>query len=111
LKTLHILFATVAIDLNISYGMCQVRAAHEPSTPATRCVASSSWTTAIANPSYAGLLTVGILLVLLGRTQSMDISASHRWPRIVAAAALAFALSLNAAAHALMPVAKRGPRA
>ena len=30
------------------------------------CAASSSWTTAVANPAYAGLLVVGIILVLIG---------------------------------------------
>ena len=66
LKTLHILFAIVAVGLNISYGVWQVRAAREPEHTGYALRGIKFLDDRIANPSYAGLLIVGILLVLLG---------------------------------------------
>jgi len=66
LKTLHILFAIVAVGLNISYAIWQVRAAHEPEHTGYALRGIKFLDDRVANPSYAGLLIVGILLVLLG---------------------------------------------
>ena len=66
LKTLHILFAIVAVGLNISYGVWQVRAAREPEHTGYALRGIKFLDDRVANPSYAGLLIVGILLVLLG---------------------------------------------
>jgi uncharacterized membrane protein len=66
LKTLHILFAIVAVGLNISYGVWQVRAAREPEHTGYALRGIKFLDDRIANPSYAGLLIVGILLVLFG---------------------------------------------
>ena len=66
LKTLHIVFAIVAVGLNISYGIWQVRAAREPEHTGYALRGIKFLDDRIANPSYAGLLIVGILLVLLG---------------------------------------------
>ena len=66
LKMLHILFAIVAVGLNISYGVWQVRAAREPEHTGYALRGIKFLDDRIANPSYAGLLIVGILLVLLG---------------------------------------------
>jgi uncharacterized membrane protein len=66
LKTLHILFAIVAVGLNISYGIWQARAAREPEHTGYALRGIKFLDDRVANPSYAGLLVVGILLVLLG---------------------------------------------
>jgi len=66
LKTLHILFAIVAVGLNISYGVWQVRAAREPEHTGYALRGIKFLDDRVANPSYAGLLIVGILLVLFG---------------------------------------------
>jgi uncharacterized membrane protein len=66
LKALHILFAIVAVGLNISYGVWQVRAAREPEHTGYALRGIKFLDDRIANPSYAGLLIVGIVLVLLG---------------------------------------------
>jgi len=66
LKTLHILFAIVAVGLNISYGIWQARAAREPEHTGYALRGIKFLDDHVANPSYAGLLVVGILLVLLG---------------------------------------------
>ena len=66
LKTLHILFAIVAVGLNISYAIWQARAAREPEHTGYALRGIKFLDDRVANPSYAGLLFVGILLVLLG---------------------------------------------
>lgn len=66
LKALHILFAIVAVGLNISYGIWQARAAREPEHMGYALRGIKFLDDRVANPSYAGLLIVGILLVLLG---------------------------------------------
>ena len=66
LKTLHILFAIVAVGLNISYGIWQARAAREPEHMGYALRGIKFLDDRVANPAYAGLLVVGILLVLTG---------------------------------------------
>jgi len=65
LKTLHIFFAIVAVGLNISYGVWQARAAREPEHTGYALRGIKFLDDRIANPAYAGLLVVGILLVLM----------------------------------------------
>ena len=66
LKALHILLAIVAVGLNISYGIWQARAAREPEHMGYALRGIKFLDDRVANPSYGGLLIVGILLVLLG---------------------------------------------
>ena len=66
LKTLHILFAIVAVGFNISYGIWQARAAREPEHMGYALRGIKFLDDRVANPSYAGLLVVGILLVMIG---------------------------------------------
>ena len=66
LKTLHILFAIVAVGLNISYGIWQARAAREPEHMGYALRGIKFLDDRVANPAYGGLLVVGILLVLIG---------------------------------------------
>jgi uncharacterized membrane protein len=66
LKTLHILLAIVAVGTNITYGIWQVRAAREPEHTGYALRGIKFLDDWVANPSYAGLMVVGILLVLLG---------------------------------------------
>jgi uncharacterized membrane protein len=66
LKTLHILFAIVAVGLNISYGIWQARAAREPEHMGYALRGIKFLDDRVANPSYAGLLIIGILLVVFG---------------------------------------------
>ena len=66
LKTLHILFAIVAVGFNISYGIWQARAAREPEHTGYALRGIKFLDDRVANPSYAGLLIVGIVLVLIG---------------------------------------------
>ena len=66
LKTLHILFAIVAVGFNISYGIWQARAAREPEHTGYALRGIKFLDDRVANPSYAGLLMVGIVLVLIG---------------------------------------------
>lgn len=66
LKTLHILFAIVAVGLNISYGIWQARAARAPEHMGYALRGIKFLDDRVANPAYAGLLVVGILLVLTG---------------------------------------------
>ena len=65
-KTLHILFAIVAVGLNISYGIWQARAAATPEHTGFALRGIKFLDDRVANPSYAGLLVVGIILVLIG---------------------------------------------
>jgi uncharacterized membrane protein len=66
LKTLHILFAIVAVGFNISYGIWQARAAREPEHMGYALRGIKFLDDRVANPSYAGLLVVGIVLVMIG---------------------------------------------
>jgi uncharacterized membrane protein len=66
LKTLHILFAIVAVGFNISYGIWQARAAREPAHMGYALRGIKFLDDRVANPAYAGLLVVGIVLVLIG---------------------------------------------
>jgi uncharacterized membrane protein len=66
LKTLHILFAIVAVGFNISYGIWQARAARAPEHMGYALRGIKFLDDRVANPSYAGLLVVGIVLVLIG---------------------------------------------
>ena len=66
LKALHIMFAIVAVGLNISYGIWQARAAREPEHMGYALRGIKFLDDRVANPSSAGLLIVGILLVVLG---------------------------------------------
>jgi len=66
LKLLHIFFAIVAVGLNISYAIWQARAAREPAHMGYALRGIKFLDDRVANPSYAGLLVVGILLVLTG---------------------------------------------
>jgi uncharacterized membrane protein len=66
LKTLHILFAIVAVGFNISYGIWQARAAREPEHMGYALRGIKFLDDRVANPAYAGLLVVGIILVLIG---------------------------------------------
>jgi uncharacterized membrane protein len=65
-KTLHIFFAIVAVGLNISYGIWQARAAGETEHTGFALRGIKFLDDRVANPSYAGLLVVGIVLVLTG---------------------------------------------
>ena len=65
-KTLHIFFAIVAVGLNISYGIWQARAARETEHMGFALRGIKFLDDRVANPSYAGLLVVGIILVLIG---------------------------------------------
>ena len=65
-KTLHILFAIVAVGLNISYGIWQAQAARSPEHMGFALRGIKFLDDRVANPSYAGLLVVGIILVLIG---------------------------------------------
>ena len=66
LKALHILFAIVAVGFNISYGIWQARAAREPDHMGYALRGIKFLDDRVANPAYAGLLVVGIILVLIG---------------------------------------------
>jgi uncharacterized membrane protein len=66
LKTLHIVFAIVAVGFNVSYGIWQARAAREPQHMGYALRGIKFLDDRVANPSYAGLLVVGIVLVLIG---------------------------------------------
>ena len=65
-KTLHIFFAIVAVGLNISYGIWQARAAREAEHMGFALRGIKFLDDRVANPAYAGLLVVGIILVLIG---------------------------------------------
>ena len=66
LKVLHIFFAIVAVGLNISYAIWQARAAREPEHTGYALRGIKFLDDRVANPSYAGLLVVGIVLVVIG---------------------------------------------
>ena len=65
-KTLHIFLAIVAVGLNVSYGIWQARAARETEHMGFALRGIKFLDDRVANPSYAGLLVVGIILVLIG---------------------------------------------
>lgn len=65
LKTLHVLFAMVAVGLNVSYAVWQRRAAREPEHTGYALRGIKFLDDRIANPAYGGLLVVGIALVLM----------------------------------------------
>ena len=66
LKTLHILFAIVAVGFNISYGIWQTRAAREPEHTGYALRGIKFMDDRVANPSYIGLGLVGVIMVLIG---------------------------------------------
>jgi len=66
LKTLHIVFAIVAVGFNISYGIWLARAAREPEHSGYALRGIKFLDDRVANPAYGGLLVVGIILVLIG---------------------------------------------
>ena len=66
LKTLHILLAIVAVGFNISYGVWLARAAREPQQYGYVLRGIKFLDDRIANPAYAGLLLVGLLLIFIG---------------------------------------------
>jgi uncharacterized membrane protein len=66
IKTLHILFAIVAVGFNISYGIWQARAAREPEHMGYALRGIKFLDDRVANPSYVGLAVAGVVLVLIG---------------------------------------------
>lgn len=66
LKALHILFAILAVGVNASYGIWLALATREPEHTGYALRGIKFLDDRVANPSYGGLLVVGILLVLLG---------------------------------------------
>jgi uncharacterized membrane protein len=66
LKTLHILLAIVAVGFNISYGIWLARAASEPQQYGYVLRGIKFLDDRVANPAYAGLLLVGLLLIFMG---------------------------------------------
>ena len=99
LKTLHVLLAIVAVGFNISYAVWQVRAAREPEHMGWALRGIKFLDDRIANPSYFGLLIVGVALVLLGPWEFTDF-----W--IYAAIALYVLMAVVAVAF-YSPVLKR----
>ncbi len=73
LKTLHILLAIVAVGFNISYGIWLARASREPQHFGYALRGIKFLDDRVANPSYAGLLVVGIALVLIGPYDFVDL--------------------------------------
>ncbi len=65
-KALHILLAIVAVGFNISYGVWLARAAREPQQFGFVLRGIKFLDDRIANPAYAGLLVVGLLLIFIG---------------------------------------------
>jgi uncharacterized membrane protein len=65
LKVLHILLAIVAVGFNISYGIGLARASREPQHLGYALRGIKFLDDRVANPAYAGLLVVGIVLVLM----------------------------------------------
>ena len=66
LKTLHIFFAIVAVGVNVTYGIWQARAARETEHMGFALRGIKFLDDFVANPSYVGLLVVGVILVLIG---------------------------------------------
>jgi uncharacterized membrane protein len=66
LKALHILFAIVAVGFNISYGIWLVRASREPQHLGYALRGIKFLDDRVVNPSYVGLLIVGVILVIAG---------------------------------------------
>ena len=73
LKTLHILLAIVAVGFNISYAIWQARAGRESQHMGHVLRGIKFLDDRVANPAYAGLLVVGILLVLTGPYRFEDL--------------------------------------
>ena len=65
LKLLHILLAIVAVGFNISYGIWLTRASRQPQQLGFALRGIKFLDDRVANPSYAGLGVVGIVLVLM----------------------------------------------
>jgi uncharacterized membrane protein len=65
LKVLHILFAIVAVGFNISYAVWLARASRERQHLGSVLRGIKFLDDRVANPSYVGLLVVGVLLVLM----------------------------------------------
>jgi len=80
LKLLHIFFAIVAVGLNISYAIWQARAAREPEHTGYALRGIKFLDDRVANPSYAGLLVVGIVLVLIGPWEFTQLWSMRRSP-------------------------------
>ena len=92
LKTLHILFAIVAVGLNISYGIWQYRAAREPAHMGWALRGIKFLDDRVANPSYIGLAVAGILLVLTGPWEFTDLWVAGAIVLYVLMAAIALGL-------------------
>lgn len=92
LKTLHIVLAIVAVGFNISYGIWQARAAREPQHMGYALRTIKFLDDRVANPSYAGLLVVGVAMVLIGPYDFEDlwIAVAIGLYVLMAAVAIAF---------------------
>jgi len=66
LKVVHVFLAIVAVGFNVSYGIWQARAAHEPEHMGYALRGIKFLDDRVANPAYAGILLAGIGLVLTG---------------------------------------------
>jgi len=92
LKTLHIFLAIVAVGFNISYGIWQARAAREPEHMGWALKGIKFMDDRVANPSYIGLLVVGVTLVLIGPWEFTDFWVYAAIALYVVLAVVGFAL-------------------
>ena len=73
LKALHILLAIVAVGFNMSYGIWQARAGRDPQHMGYALRTIKFMDDRIANPAYVGLAIVGVILVLIGPYDFVDL--------------------------------------
>ncbi len=92
LKTLHIVFAVVAVGFNISYGIWQARAARAPEHMGFALRGIKFLDDRVANPCYAGILVAGIAMVLIGpyRFDMLWVAVSIGLYLLMGAVAIAF---------------------
>ncbi len=92
IKTLHVLFAIVAVGANITYSVWIARAAREPEHTGYALRGIKFLDDRIANPAYGGLLVLGILLVLGGPWEFTQLWVAVAIGLYLVMGAVAFAL-------------------
>lgn len=66
LKFIHIMSAITAVGANITYGVWNMRAAHDPEQTSFVLTGIKFIDDRIANPAYGAVLVTGILMVVIG---------------------------------------------
>jgi uncharacterized membrane protein len=109
LKVLHIILAIVAVGFNISYAIWQARGTRDPEHLGFALRGIKFLDDRVANPAYAGLLIVGIVLVLIGPWEFTDFWVYAAIALYAVLAAVAFVVYSPALTKSIAAYESGGP--